>query len=156
MNGAETGSVIELLRENKRLAAELATEKEFRALERQVLVENATRLAQLEEALLSLLPGLEIDLRYADADDDTDAMRSRIKTVRDCFPAKANNGDQAGSNPAPVLTEQGDAAGSGTGVLTVPHRSSLESPLGDYYRVKMAAGDDGCAHCGAGKQWAIV
>lgn len=32
-----------------------------------------------------------------------------------------NNGN-AGSIPAPVLTEQGDATGSGTGVLTVPHR----------------------------------
>jgi hypothetical protein len=26
----------------------------------------------------------------------------------------------------------------------------------DYYRVKMAAGGEGCAHCGAGKMWAIV
>jgi hypothetical protein len=25
-----------------------------------------------------------------------------------------------------------------------------------YYSVKMAAGEDGCAHCGAGKMWAIV
>jgi hypothetical protein len=25
-----------------------------------------------------------------------------------------------------------------------------------YYRVKMAAGEDGCEHCGAGKMWAIV
>ena len=25
-----------------------------------------------------------------------------------------------------------------------------------YYKVKMAAGEDGCSHCGAGKMWAIV
>jgi hypothetical protein len=25
-----------------------------------------------------------------------------------------------------------------------------------YYNVEMAAGEDGCAHCGAGKMWAIV
>lgn len=25
-----------------------------------------------------------------------------------------------------------------------------------YYNVKMAAGEDGCTHCGAGKMWAIV
>lgn len=43
------------------------------------------RIDELEEALLSLLPGLELDLRYADADDDLDAFRSRIATVRDCF-----------------------------------------------------------------------
>lgn len=27
---------------------------------------------------------------------------------------------------------------------------------GEYYQVKMAASKDGCTHCGAGKQWAIV
>lgn len=36
-----------------------------------------------------------------------------------CFDCGAR---QAGSNPASVLTEQRDAAGSGIGVLTVPHR----------------------------------
>lgn len=36
-------------------------------------------------ALQVLLPGLELDLRYADSDDDLDAMRSRIKTVRDAL-----------------------------------------------------------------------
>jgi hypothetical protein len=25
-----------------------------------------------------------------------------------------------------------------------------------YYQVKMAAGEDGCSHCGGGKMWAIV
>lgn len=25
-----------------------------------------------------------------------------------------------------------------------------------YYNVEMAAGEDGCSHCGAGKMWAIV
>jgi hypothetical protein len=35
---------------------------------------------------------------------------------------------QAGSSPASVLTEQRDAAGSGIGVLTVPHRFSTPGP----------------------------
>jgi hypothetical protein len=43
------------------------------------------RIDQLEDALLSLLPGLVLDLRYAEPDDDRDAMQSRIDTVRDCF-----------------------------------------------------------------------
>lgn len=30
------------------------------------------------------------------------------------------------------------------------------APTGEYYQVKMAAGEDGCSHCGAGKLWAIV
>jgi hypothetical protein len=42
----------------------------------------------LLEALESLLPGLVLDLRYASADDDRDAMRHRIKTVTDAL-AKA-------------------------------------------------------------------
>lgn len=36
---------------------------------------------EMLEALQSLLPGLALDLRYANDDDDRDAMRSRIDTV---------------------------------------------------------------------------
>lgn len=36
---------------------------------------------QMRTALGTLLPGLVLDLRYADDDDDKDAMRSRIETV---------------------------------------------------------------------------
>lgn len=43
------------------------------------------RVAKLESALQSLWPGLVLDLRYADADDDKDAMQSRIDTIRECF-----------------------------------------------------------------------
>lgn len=43
------------------------------------------RIDELETALMSLLPGLILDLRYADADDDRDAMQSRIETVQECF-----------------------------------------------------------------------
>lgn len=39
------------------------------------------RIAELEKALSCLLPGLMLDLRYADDDDDKDALRSRIDTV---------------------------------------------------------------------------
>lgn len=35
----------------------------------------------LIEALLSLLPGLQLDLRYASADDDKDALVSRVQTI---------------------------------------------------------------------------
>lgn len=38
--------------------------------------------SELVEALLVLLPGLTLDLRYATDDDDKEAMRSRIETVR--------------------------------------------------------------------------
>lgn len=36
---------------------------------------------ELVAALKILLPGLVLDLRYADDDDDKDAMRARIDTV---------------------------------------------------------------------------
>lgn len=39
------------------------------------------RIAKLEEALKCLLPGLVLDLRYADDDDDKDALRNRIDTI---------------------------------------------------------------------------
>jgi hypothetical protein len=66
----------------------------------------ADRIAELEEALLSLLPGLELDLRYADADDDLDAFRSRIATVRDCF--KSETADS--KHPQPEVHEAWVAA----------------------------------------------
>lgn len=37
------------------------------------------------EALQCLLPGLVLDLRYADDDDDKDALRSRIDTVTEAL-----------------------------------------------------------------------
>jgi hypothetical protein len=36
---------------------------------------------ELREALAVLRPGLVLDLRYANEDDDKEAMRSRIETV---------------------------------------------------------------------------
>jgi hypothetical protein len=40
---------------------------------------------RLRTALWELYPGLVLDLRYADDDDDADAMRSRIKTVEEAL-----------------------------------------------------------------------
>jgi hypothetical protein len=40
---------------------------------------------RLRSALDCLLPGLVLDLRYASEDEDRDAMRSRIDTVRDAL-----------------------------------------------------------------------
>ena len=39
----------------------------------------------MREALCLLLPGLVLDLRHADQDDDKEAMRSRIRTVVDAL-----------------------------------------------------------------------
>ena len=44
------------------------------------------------EALECLLPGLVLDLRYADPDDDKEAMQSRITTVTDAI-AKATESE---------------------------------------------------------------
>lgn len=46
-----------------------------------------SKLDTLREALDCLLPGLVLDLRYAEPDDDKDAMQSRIKTVTDALEA---------------------------------------------------------------------
>lgn len=39
----------------------------------------------LRGALENLLPGLHLDLRYADPDDDREALQSRVKTVTDAL-----------------------------------------------------------------------
>lgn len=45
----------------------------------------ALKLVRYREALECLLPGLILDLRYAEPDDDKDAMQSRINTVREAL-----------------------------------------------------------------------
>lgn len=51
-------------------------------LDRANLIHEVERL---RTALQTLLPGLVLDLRYADFDDDKDAMRSRIQTVEEAL-----------------------------------------------------------------------
>lgn len=60
---------------------------------------------RLRQALLVLYPGLVLDLRYADDDEDTDALRSRIKTVEDAL-AHRTDWDQVfrGTSAAPVCS----------------------------------------------------
>ena len=54
------------------------------------------RIRELEEALNSLWPGLVLDLRYADADDDIDALRSRVETISEVMAGTARD---AGTKP---------------------------------------------------------
>lgn len=42
-------------------------------------------IERLREALEVLLPGLILDLRYCDEDDDKDALRARVATVREAL-----------------------------------------------------------------------
>lgn len=57
-------------------------------------VRLATAAPAMLEALLVLLPGLVLDLRYADDDDDKGALAARVQTVQSAI-AKA-----VGSPPA--------------------------------------------------------
>lgn len=50
-----------------------------------IMVEAAERIERLEEALAILLPGLILDLRYADDDDDKDALQARVATVQEAL-----------------------------------------------------------------------
>lgn len=68
--------------ENQALAADKAD------LVRVLGVADA-RIRELEAALNDLLPGLILDRRYADADDDIDAMNSRIETVTSALGAQS-------------------------------------------------------------------
>lgn len=47
--------------------------------------EAQAEIDRLREALASLRLGLVLDLRYADDDDDKDALRSRVKTVEEAL-----------------------------------------------------------------------
>lgn len=65
-----------------------------------LLMEAAEKLDLLSGALETLLPGLVLDLRYADLDDDKDAMQSRIETVTEALAAMnavSASGDSHGS-----------------------------------------------------------
>jgi hypothetical protein len=62
-------------------AARIAELEQAKAANYTVIEARGRRIAQLEEALSCLLPGLVLDLRYADDDDDKDALRSRIETI---------------------------------------------------------------------------
>lgn len=77
---------------NMRLIA--AARNSIRPLAKEVLQLRRT-VAELRETLLTLLPGLVLDLRHASEDDDKDALRARIQTVREAL-LKA---DAPGSEP---------------------------------------------------------
>jgi hypothetical protein len=53
------------------------------------------RIERLREALQTLRPGLVLDLRYADDDDDKDAMRARIETVEEALSATSAKSELA-------------------------------------------------------------
>lgn len=55
---------------------------------------------RLRGALESLWPGLVLDLRYADANDDLDALRSRVETVRDALSRDGEQGHRAAEQEA--------------------------------------------------------
>lgn len=47
--------------------------------------EAADVIERLHGALSVLYPGLVLDLRYCDEDDDRDALQSRVKTVEEAL-----------------------------------------------------------------------
>lgn len=62
------------------------------------LKELRAQCERMRTALESLLPGLILDLRYADYDDDKDAMQSRIDTVIEAL-SPCSSGSSSGSDP---------------------------------------------------------
>lgn len=59
--------------------------EEWRCIDCNEPFTNSSKLGACVTALENLLPGLILDLRYADPDDDREAMQSRIKTVTDAL-----------------------------------------------------------------------
>ena len=51
----------------------------------QLMQQAMAKNQKLRDALMTLLPGLVLDLRYANEDDDKDAMRSRIETIQEAL-----------------------------------------------------------------------
>lgn len=61
-----------------------------------VIAERDAAFAQvdaLREALESLYPGLALDLRYADPDDDREALASRVRTIELALSGEAAKAD---------------------------------------------------------------
>lgn len=63
----------------------LTNELRAEQLLRQGLKTLADKAERMHDALNCLLPGLILDLRYAEPDDDKEAMRSRIQTVAEAL-----------------------------------------------------------------------
>lgn len=90
-----------------------------------LLIEAADRIRDLEASLNSLWPGLVLDLRHADMDDDIDALRSRVDTVREvlCYapppPAPAYPGSTTDSEDVPENPREVACAECGGSGLTM-------------------------------------
>lgn len=70
------------------------------------LTDSDKRVGVLEGALNDLLPGLILDLRYAEIDDDKDAMESRIKTVTDALEAPSTPAERCEVGITPNAKEE--------------------------------------------------
>lgn len=60
-------------------------------------------IARLRGALESLLPGLALDLRYADDDDDRDALLSRVRAVEEALIGTAHEAAALRPGPGPKV-----------------------------------------------------
>lgn len=74
-----------------------AARNSIRPLAEEVLQLRRT-VAELRETLLTILPGLVLDLRYASEDDDKDALRSRIQCVREALLGADAPGSEPGAS----------------------------------------------------------
>lgn len=118
---AETYPVRPLLNEIERLTRELAERSAS------VLIGDQER-DRLRAALLTLLPGLALDLRYAEPDDDRDALLSRVRTVEE---ALSGSPSETKSNPAGSGLEQspfGCGDGRGDSGLTPAGAGGRRAP----------------------------
>lgn len=90
------------------------------------------RCLRYQRALNELLPGLILDLRYADRDDDRDAMQSRIDTIIDAL-----NGSETetGAESHPTALEAAFAK--------EPERSIVNEAT-----LRVAAAEPRCTTCG--------
>lgn len=85
-------------------ACRYARERDAARAENEALRKEAARM---RGALEMLYPGLVLDLRYADADDDRDALQSRIDTVEEALlPIQV----PAGECPYPIRQDHSIAA----------------------------------------------
>ena len=102
----ETAARIDAMRAwNDRVSPPAAQRVEIERLERErsewsgVAAKRLRENAFLRAALEVLLPGLVLDLRYAGDDDDKDAMRSRISTVREALDYSPSVDVETGTPP---------------------------------------------------------
>lgn len=148
----------QIVAERDALAAELVEWRRMRNEAMAVATSNRNVINQLEAALRDAVTYLNA-LQIPDVEEEDRCIEVIRQLNAVLTPPETNCDGNAGSIPAPVLTEQGDVTGSGTGVLTAPHRLSSKTNaerMTRPYRLEVDEEMHVCSACNQDAQYYVI